>query len=309
MIRSFGEWFETAEARGLDLPDEVRRREIGATGCTAEFIRDRIEDTLAVMRRAVQEGLETLEASPSGLTGGRSARLAAHGPGLLGAEFSAMLSRAIATLETNARMGVIMATPTAGAAGVVPAVLLTLAPGRGWSDERLVDAMLVAGGTGIIIADRASIAGAGGGCQAETGSAAAMAAAAVTWLEGGAPERVGTAVAFAIQAMLGLICDPVAGLVEIPCAYRNATAAINAVAAAEMALAGLDFPIPVDQVVDVMGEVGRKMDVRYRETALGGLAATPAGQEIAARAGMTQLVQLQRRGRTRGEESARFGPS
>jgi L-serine dehydratase len=220
-----------------------------------------------------------------------------------------MLSRAIATLETNARMGLIMATPTAGAAGVVPAVLLTLAPVRGWSDDRLVDAMLVAGGTGIIIAERASIAGAGGGCQAETGSAAAMAAAAVTWLEGGTHEQVATAVAFTIQSMLGLICDPVAGLVEIPCAYRNASAAVNAVAAAEMALAGLDFPIPVDQVVDVMGDVGRKMDVRFRETALGGLAATPAGQEIAARAGMTELVQLQRKGRTKGEDSARFGPS
>ncbi len=129
-----------------------------------------------------------------------------------------------------------------------------------------------------------------------------MAAAAVTWLEGGDNEQVATAaVALTIQGMLGLICDPVAGLVEIPCAYRNASAAVNAVASAEMALAGLDFPIPVDQVVDVMGDVGTKMDVRFRETALGGLAATPAGQEIAARAGMTELVQLQRKGRTRGE--------
>ena len=169
--------------------------------------------------------------------------------------------------------------------------------------------MLVAGGTGIIIAERASIAGAGGGCQAETGSAAAMAAAAVTWLEGGSDAQVATAVALTIQGMLGLICDPVAGLVEIPCAYRNASAAVNAVASAEMALAGLDFPIPVDQVVDVMGDVGTKMDVRFRETALGGLAATPAGQEIAARSGMTELVQLQRKGSTRGEGSARFGPS
>jgi L-serine dehydratase len=136
-----------------------------------------------------------------------------------------------------------------------------------------------------------------------------MAAAAVTWLEGGTPAQVGTAVALTLQGMLGLICDPVAGLVEIPCAYRNATAAVNAVAAAELALAGLDFPIPVDEVVDVMDDVGSKMDVRFRETALGGLAATPAGQEIAARAGMTELVQLQRKGRTRGEDSARFGPS
>jgi L-serine dehydratase len=202
-----------------------------------------------------------------------------------------------------------MAAPTAGAAGVVPAVLLALADERGWSEAQLVDAMLVAGGVGAVIAERASIAGAGGGCQAETGSAAAMASAAVTWLEGGTPAQVGTAVALTLQGVLGLICDPIAGLVEIPCAYRNATGAVNAIASAEMALAGLDFPVPVDQVIDVMGEVGRKMDVRYRETALGGLAATPAGQEIAERAGMHELVQLQRKGRTEGEDTKRFGPS
>ena len=309
MIRSFAEWFEAAESQGLGLAEFVERREVKETGVTREAVRRRIEDALAVMRHAVQEGLEEPGTSASGLTGGRSGRLAARGPRLLGEDFTAVLSRAIATLETNARMGLIMAAPTAGAAGVVPAVLLTLAPTRGWSDEHLVDAMLVAGGTGIIIAERASIAGAGGGCQAETGSAAAMAAAAVTWLEGGSNEQVGTAVALTVQGMLGLICDPVAGLVEIPCAYRNASAAVNAVASAEMALAGLDFPIPVDQVVDVMGDVGTKMDVRFRETALGGLAATPAGQDIAARAGMTELVQLQRKGLTRGEGSARFGPS
>lgn len=309
MIRSFEEWFREAEADGTDLPRWVERRETKETGAYVEQVRRRISDALAVMRRAVEEGLARPDPTPSGLTGGRSGRLAQRGPGLLGPEFTAMLSRAIATLETNARMGLIMATPTAGAAGVVPAVLLTLAPSRGWTDEQLIDAMLVAGGAGIIIAERASIAGAGGGCQAETGSAAAMAAAAVTWLEGGDAEQVGTAVALTIQGMLGLICDPVAGLVEIPCAYRNASAAVNAVAAAEMALAGLDFPIPVDQVVDVMGDVGTRMDVRFRETALGGLAATPAGQEIAARAGMTELVQLQRKGSTRGEGSARFGPS
>ncbi len=309
MIRSFSEWFEAAATEGLDLPEVVERREMKETGAARAEVRGRIADALSVMRQAVEEGLSDAEATPSGLTGGRSGRLVAQGPRLLGDDFTAMLSRAIATLETNARMGLIMATPTAGAAGVVPAVLLTLAPARRWADDRLIDAMLVAGGAGIIIAERASIAGAGGGCQAETGSAAAMSAAAVTWLEGGDSRQVGTAVALTIQGMLGLICDPVAGLVEIPCAYRNATAAVHAVAASEMALAGLDFPIPVDEVVDVMGDVGRKMDVRFRETALGGLAATPAGQEIAARAGMTDLVQLQRKGRTRGEDSARFGPS
>ncbi len=136
-----------------------------------------------------------------------------------------------------------------------------------------------------------------------------MAAAAVTHLEGGTAEEVGQSIALTVQGMLGLICDPVADLVEIPCAYRNATAAVQAVAAAEMALAGLDFPIAVDEVLDVMGEVGRKMDVRYRETALGGLATTPTGQRIAEEAGMPELVALQRRGGARGEDSARLGPS
>ena len=308
MFASIAEWFELSGEAEIGLPGAVLRREAKETDSDEETIRLRVSEALSVMRAAVDEGMALDEPSPSGLTGGRARRLGEGGPELLGPTFTAVLARAIATLEVNARMGLIMATPTAGAAGVVPAVLLTLAPARGWSDERLVDAMLVAGGTGIIIAERASIAGAGGGCQAETGSAAAMAAAAVTWLEGGDNEQVATA-ALTIQGMLGLICDPVAGLVEIPCAYRNASAAVNAVASAEMALAGLDFPIPVDQVVDVMGDVGTKMDVRFRETALGGLAATPAGQEIAARAGMTELVQLQRKGRTRGEGSARFGPS
>ena len=309
MFRSIADWFAGCEEAGVDLPTGVLQREAKETGRSSDAIRARIADAIDVMRDAVAEGLESTALSPSGLTGGRARRLAETGPGLLGATFTDMLARAIATLEVNARMGLIMATPTAGAAGVVPAVLLTLADKRGWTDEQLIDAMLVAGGVGVVIAERASIAGAGGGCQAETGSAAAMASAAVTWLEGGTPEQVATAVALTVQGMLGLICDPVAGLVEIPCVYRNATAAVNAVAAAEMALAGLDFPIPVDEVIDVMGEVGSKLDVRYRETALGGLAATPAGQRIAEQAGMEKLVQLQRRGRTRGENTRRFGPS
>lgn len=309
MHRSISDWFEAASSADLDLPTAVLRVEMKETGTGEEQIRARISAALDVMRQAVAEGLESDEPSPSGLTGGRARRLAADGPRLLGPRFTDVLARAIATLEVNARMGLIMAAPTAGAAGVVPAVLLALADERGWTEAQLVDAMLVAGGVGAVIAERASIAGAGGGCQAETGSAAAMSAGAVAWLEGGTPEQVGTAVALTLQGMLGLICDPIAGLVEIPCAYRNATGAVNAIAAAEMALAGLDFPVPVDQVIDVMGEVGRKMDVRYRETALGGLAATPAGQEIAERAGMHELVQLQRKGRTEGEETKRFGPS
>jgi L-serine dehydratase len=309
MFTSVQTWFEEAARQEVDLAEAVLRREMKDTGAEPERIRSRIRDALEVMENAVAEGLASEAPSPSGLTGGRARRLVAEGPRLMGETVTTMLSRAIATLEVNARMGLIVAAPTAGAAGVVPGVLLTMREARDWSLDRLVDGMLVAGGVGAVIAQRASIAGAGGGCQAETGSAAAMSSAAVTYLEGGEPEQVGTAISLTLQGMLGLICDPIAGLVEIPCAYRNASAAVQAVACAEMALAGLDFPVSPDEVIDVMGEVGTKMDVRYRETALGGLAATPSGQRIARQAGMPELVQLQRSGKAKGEESARFGPS
>lgn len=309
MFKSIAEWLEYAAERGATLPEAVQAREAHNTETDPADIRARISETLTVMRAAIEEGLASDEESPTRMTGGRARRLMAAETSLLGAGFRDLLARAIATLEVNARMGLIVAAPTAGAAGVVPSVLLTMAEIRGWSEDQLVDGMLVAGGVGAVIASRASLSGAGGGCQAETGSAAAMAAAAVTHLEGGTPEQVSQSVALTVQGMLGLICDPIAGLVEIPCAYRNATAAILAVAGAEMALASLDFPVPADEVLDVMDEVGRKMDVRYRETALGGLAATPTGQRIAEAAGMPELVQLQRTGRTKGEDSPRLGPS
>ncbi len=309
MFRSIEAWFGEAAEKGLDLAEAVLAREVRNTGVPPEEVRTRIRETLRVMKGAVEQGLHDDTPSPSGMTGGRSGRLMRSTSGLLGPDFTGMLARAIATLEVNAHMGLIVAAPTAGAAGVVPAVLLTLQGRRGWSEDRLVDGLLVAGGVGAVIAQRASISGAGGGCQAETGSAAAMAAATVTYLEGGTPEQVSEAIALTLQGMLGLICDPVAGLVEIPCAYRNATAAVHAIAGAEMALAGLDFPIDVDEVIDVMGEVGRGMDVRFRETALGGLAATASGRRIAEQVGMSKLVDLQKRGTVQGERSARLGPS
>jgi L-serine dehydratase len=309
MFESIEDWFEFAREHDITLAEASLRREARETGKDPEQIRERIREALRTMDEAVEEGLSSKEESPSGLTGGRARRLHQEGSRLFGDAFTDMLARAIATLEVNARMGLIVAAPTAGAAGVVPGVLLTLGESRGWSEEQMVDGMLVAGAAGAVIAHRASIAGAGGGCQAETGSAAAMSAAAVTWLEGGSHEQVGHAVALTLQGMLGLICDPVAGLVEIPCVYRNASAAVQAMACVEMAMAGLDFPIPPDEVIDVMGEVGEKMDVRFKETALGGLAATPTGRKIAEDAGMSELVQLQRKGEGQGDDSARFGPS
>lgn len=263
-----------------ELPAVVLRSEADESGVAPAAIRARIATTLGVMRTAIDEGLRGEVHSPSGMTGGRARRLWENGPRLLGPRVTKVLARAIATLEVNAAMGLIVAAPTAGAAGVLPAILISLEEFEQIPDERLVDAMLVAGGVGGVIAHRASLAGAEGGCQAETGTAAAMGAAAVTWLQGGTPEQVATSVALCLQGMLGLICDPIGGLVEIPCIYRNASAAMQAVAAAEMALAGLDFPVSADEVIDVMGEVGRRMPAAYRETALGGLAATPSARKL-----------------------------
>jgi L-serine dehydratase len=192
--------------------------------------------------------------------------------------------------EVNAAMGVIVAAPTAGGAGVLPAVLTGLASARGIDDDGVVDALATAGLIGAVIAERASLSGAEGGCQAETGAAAGMAAGAATEMLGGTPSQAGHAVALTMQGSLGLICDPLGGLVEIPCVFRNATGAAMALAGIEMALAGITFPIPVDEVIDVMGEIGSRMDVRYRETAGGGLAATPTGRRLA----RERLVQLKR---------------
>jgi L-serine dehydratase len=281
MHRSIESLLREAKNTGKSIPQIIVQAEAAESGQSEADIRQRIQRTLAVMRAAVDEGLVGDVRSPSGMTGGRARRLHEKGPRLLGSAVTTILARAIATLEVNATMGLIVAAPTAGAAGVLPAVLLSAADLLELEDEsRLVDAMLVAGGVGGVVAHRASLSGAEGGCQAETGTAAAMGAAAVTWLGGGTNQQISTSVALSLQGMLGLICDPIGGLVEIPCIYRNASAAMQALAAAEMALAGLDFPVSADEVIDVMGEVGRRMPVAYRETAQGGLAATPSARRL-----------------------------
>jgi L-serine dehydratase len=278
--RSIESLIRDAEETGRTLPRVVLETEAAESGVSPEQIRARVARTLQVMRGAIDEGLKGEVRSASGLTGGRARTLWENGPRLLGPRVTETLARAIGTLEVNAAMGLIVAAPTAGAAGVLPAVLVSIDANEEVGEERLIDAMLVAGGVGGVIAHRASLAGAEGGCQAETGTAAAMASAAVAWLHGGTHEQIATAVALTLQGMLGLICDPIGGLVEIPCIYRNASAAMQAIAGAEMALAGLDFPVSADEVIDVMGEVGRRMPTAYRETAMGGLAATPSARRL-----------------------------
>ena len=206
---------------------------------------------------------------------------------LCGDFVSKVIANALKMGCNNACMKRIVAAPTAGACGVMPAVLVTYYKEYEASEEdRMIEAMYVAAGIGQVIASRASLAGASGGCQAEIGSASGMAAAAICSVRGGSKEQMGHACAMALKNLMGLVCDPVAGLVEVPCVKRNVGGAVNALAAADMALAGIASQIPVDQVIDAMGEVGIKMDVSLRETSLGGVAVSPRGVEIAEKLGM-----------------------
>jgi L-serine dehydratase len=289
VYKSLAEAIRDAEASGRSLSETALTLESKDQGRTIEDIRAALKRALVVMRSAVERGLEGDLRSASGLVGGDALLVAKSRAGpLSGTLFSDVLARALAVQEVNAAMGVIVAAPTAGGAGVLPAVLTGLARDRGISDDRVVDALATAGLIGAVVAERASLSGAEGGCQAETGAAAGMAAGAATEMLGGTPTQVGHAVALTMQGTLGLVCDPLGGLVELPCVFRNATGAALALAGIEMALSGIQFAIPVDEVIDVMGEIGRNMDVRYRETAGGGLAATPTGRRLA----RERLVQI-----------------
>jgi L-serine dehydratase len=288
MFESLGEAVERAEAEQISLGELALRTEAEDGLRTREEIEQVLLRALEVMRSAVARGLHGDLRSVSGLVGGDAARLTrARGP-LAGTVFTDVLASALAVQEVNAAMGVIVAAPTAGGAGVLPGLILGLAKHRPTTDPMLVQALATAGLVGAVVAVRASLSGAEGGCQAETGAAAGMAAAAGVELLGGSPTEAAHAVALTMQGTLGLICDPLGGLVEVPCVYRNASGGAMALAAIEMALAGVRFPIPVDEVIDTMGEIGRTMDVRYRETAGGGLAATPTGRRLA----KERLVQL-----------------
>ncbi|HYO47160.1 MAG TPA: L-serine ammonia-lyase, iron-sulfur-dependent, subunit alpha [Gemmatimonadota bacterium] len=285
MFSSMREIVERVESKGLPLWRVVLDEEIEDADTTAERVLERMAERLGTMREAVERGLASDAPSVSGLLGGGARRFEkwrGEGGSVLGPFVGKVIARAQATMEVNARMGTIVATPTAGSSGILPAILFSAEEELGLSEDDLVQGLLVAAGVGSVIVARASVSGAAGGCQAETGSAAAMAAAALTAMRGGTPDQVSESVAFTLQGMLGLICDPVGGLVEVPCLTRNVSGAVQAVAASELALAGLRFPIPADEVIDVMGQIGAELDEKYRETAKGGLAATPTGQRLAA---------------------------
>ena len=292
MYKSLADAIRDAETQQISLAQLALETEASDQGRTVDDIRAALKRALDVMRSAVTQGMTGEHFSASGLVGGDAAKLRTGPDGpLAGTPFRDILARALAVQEINAAMGVIVAAPTAGGAGVLPAVLTGLAHARGIDDSAVVSALAVAGLIGAVIAERASLSGAEGGCQAETGSAAAMAAGSATEMLGGTPAQVGHATALALQGTLGLVCDPLGGLVELPCVFRNATGSAIALTGIELAMAGVEFKIPVDEVIDVMGEIGRTMDVRYRETAGGGLAATPTGRRLA----KERLVQIKRR--------------
>ncbi len=235
------------------------------------------------MNEAIQSGLTGREKSASGLVGGDASRLVQRledGQTLSGSTIGKAAAYAMAVNEVNAAMGKIVACPTAGSCGIVPGVLLAAAEALQASDDELIDALFTSAGIGIVIAENASISGAQGGCQAECGSAAAMAAGATVELAGGTPEQIGHAVALALKSILGLVCDPVAGLVEVPCVKRNAFGAMQAILAADMAMAGIKSVIPVDEVIDAMNQIGLALPASLKETSEAGLAKTPTAKAI-----------------------------
>ena len=236
----------------------------------------------AAIRRA-QAGYDGALRSHSGMVGGDGERMRAYAQGgrtICGEYVAGVIAQAIAMGESNACMKCIVAAPTAGSCGVLPAVLLPYQQREGIDDAAMVRALYVAGAIGQVVAEKASIAGAAGGCQAEIGTASAMGAAALCYLAGGSTQAVCHAAAIALKSLMGLVCDPVAGLVEVPCVKRNAAGAMIAMSSADMALAGIRSAVPPDEVIDAMREVGDRMDVSLRETGLGGVAGTPFGQAM-----------------------------
>ncbi|MDX1908057.1 MAG: L-serine ammonia-lyase, iron-sulfur-dependent, subunit alpha [Bacteroidia bacterium] len=283
LFDSFAEWKSWCETHGQAPWEPVLTYEMEQRGRTEPEIWAKMEQAYAVMHDAVHTGLEEDMTSVSGMINNGAKKVRDCNISVLGENFQKLLYYTLAAKEVNSCMGRIVAAPTAGASGIMPGVLTTLEALHQIPRRVLLEGMLVSAGIALIIEKRASISGAVGGCQAETGTAAAMGAGAIVYCLGGDLEQIFEAVAITIMNMLGLICDPIAGLVEVPCVKRNGSAAVIAFASAQIALAGDSAVIPVDEVIDAMGEVGAAMEVKYKETALGGIANTPTARSIEAR--------------------------
>ncbi|MHC1786082.1 MAG: L-serine ammonia-lyase, iron-sulfur-dependent, subunit alpha [Christensenellales bacterium] len=281
MFKNMKELVMEAEALNRGICEVMILQETAQRGLSRQALLDQMRVNLDVMRASAHRGLEGLR-SHSGMTGGDAKRMDDYikgGRTLTDRTFLRAINLALSVNEVNAAMGLICASPTAGSCGVLPGVLLSVQEKLGLDDEALVLGLFTAGAIGYVIANNAFISGAQGGCQAEVGSASAMAAAAVTELAGGSPAQAAHAMAMALKNMMGLTCDPLAGLVEVPCIKRNAAGAANALCAAEMALAGIQSRVPWDEVIGAMYQIGLSIPQSLRETAQGGLAATETGKQ------------------------------
>lgn len=280
---SLAEIVRLAEEENCSISKLVISEQAESLETSEEQLIENMKVALQVMVNSVSEGMDKDKRSTSGLTGGSAYKMMESvnsGKNICGKTFGIGLAKALAVSETNACMGKIVAAPTAGSCGILPAAVLTIMEERNIDENTVVEALFTASAIGMVIAKNASIAGAEGGCQAECGSASAMAAGALVEMCGGTPKMVATACAIALKNVLGLVCDPVAGLVEIPCIKRNASGVANAFVAAELALADIESAIPADEVIWAMKKVGDSMSSTLKETAEGGLAATPTGKAL-----------------------------
>jgi len=274
---------ELCKTKGITISQAMLDRETQFLGKDTGTTIQQMARSYTIMKEAVHRALTEQITSMGGLIGGEAAKINQHrltGKPVCGNLVAKAIAYAMGVLEVNASMGLIVAAPTAGSSGVIPGVFLTLQEEFGFTDEEMVDALFNAGAVGYLITRNATVAGAEGGCQAEVGAASAMAASAATQLMGGSPEQCLSAAGTAITNILGLVCDPIAGLVEAPCQKRNAMGASNALVSAEITLAGVGNLIPFDEVVATMYAVGRSIPFELRETALGGVAGTPTGCQL-----------------------------
>jgi L-serine dehydratase len=285
LFSSVKELVALAESQNKPISEIMIEQEVLITKRTREDIIEQMDNNLKVMEEAVEKGLQGVR-STSGLTGGDAVLIQKYmesGKSLSGDVILDAVSKAVATNEVNAAMGMICATPTAGAAGIVPGTLFAVKNKLNPTREQMINYLFTSGAFGFVVANNASISGAAGGCQAETGSAGSMAAAAIVEMAGGTPQQSAEAFSIVMKNMLGLVCDPVAGLVEVPCVKRNAMGAAKALVGADMALAGVVSRIPTDEVIEAMHRIGQSMPSALRETARGGLAATPTGKALQAK--------------------------
>lgn len=269
------------EKNDVTISAAAMQREIQISGLTKEEIRKNMNNSLQIMKKAIKDSKELDLKSMGGLIGGESKKLEKrikNKESLCGEIMAKAISAAMGTMEINACMGLIVAAPTAGSCGILPGALITIAQHFEKDEEEILDALFTAGAIGLIVTRNATVAGAEGGCQAETGTASAMAAAAITELMGGTFNQALDSAAICLKNILGLVCDPIAGLVEAPCQKRNAIGVANAIISSELVLAGIESIIPFDQMVQTMYNVGRRLPMELRETALGGIAATPKGK-------------------------------